>query len=195
MHKSIKNDLPVVNSFNEWDLLEEVIVGVVDGASVSPWHATLQATMPRNQWDFFKKNGGKPFPQEKIAAANKDLDEFVHILESEGVTVRRPMALDHSRSFATPDWVSDCGLYAAMPRDVLLVIGDEIIESPMAWRSRYYEPIAYRPLIKEYFKKGARWTAAPKPQLSDELYNYNYEEPVDAQHVDYVITEFEPTFD
>jgi glycine amidinotransferase len=155
----------------------------------------MQATIPPNQWDFFKKNGGQSFPPEKIAAANKDLEEFVHILESEGVTVRRPAELDHTRSFATPDWSSACGLYAAMPRDVLLVIGNEIIESPMAWRSRYYEPIAYRPLIKEYFKKGARWTAAPKPQLSDELYNYKYEEPVDAQHIKYVITEFEPTFD
>lgn len=193
--KKHQHDLPVVNSYNEWDLLEEVIVGVVEGASVSPWHIILQATMPQNQWDFFKKNGGKAFPQEKIDAAKKDLEEFVHILESEGVTVRRPEVLDHTRSFATPDWESPCGLYAAMPRDVLLIIGDGIIESPMAWRSRYYEPIAYRPLIKEYFKKGARWTAAPKPQLSDELYNYDYKEPIDAQHVDYVITEFEPTFD
>jgi len=187
--------LPVVNSFNEWDLLEEVIVGVVDGAAAPPWHVTLHATLPEQQWDFFKKNGGKPFPPEKIEAAKKDLEEFVHILEGEGVRVRRPEALNHCRPFAAQDWSSPCGLYAAMPRDVLLVVGDEIIESPMAWRSRYYEPIAYRPLIKEYFKKGARWTAAPKPQLSDELYNYDYKEPTDAQHVQYAITEFEPTFD
>ncbi len=193
--KEKRVDLPVVNSFNEWDLLEEVIVGVVDGAAVPPWHVTLHATLPVNQWDFFKKNSGKPFPPEKIEAAKKDLEEFVHILEGEGVTVRRPEALNHCRSFATQDWSSPCGLYAAMPRDVLLVIGAEIIESPMAWRSRYYEPIAYRPLIKEYFKKGARWTAAPKPQLSDELYYYDYKEPADAQHVEYAITEFEPTFD
>ena len=63
------------------------------------------------------------------------------------------------------------GLYAAMPRDILLVVGDEIIEAPMAWRSRFFEYRAYRSLMKEYFQKGARWTTAPKPQMTDELYD------------------------
>lgn len=58
-----------------------------------------------------------------------------------------------------------------MPRDILLVVGNEIIEAPMAWRSRFFEYRAYRPLIKEYFKKGAKWTTAPKPTMSDELYD------------------------
>jgi hypothetical protein len=47
-------------------------------------------------------------------------------------------------------WTST-GLYDAMPRDVLLVIGDEILECPLAWRSRYYATSAFRPLLKEYF--------------------------------------------
>lgn len=63
------------------------------------------------------------------------------------------------------------GMYAAMPRDILLVVGNEIIEAPMAWRSRFFEYRAYRPLIKEYFRKGAKWTTAPKPTMSDELYD------------------------
>jgi len=28
---------PVVNTHNEWDPLEEIIVGVVDGAMIPPW--------------------------------------------------------------------------------------------------------------------------------------------------------------
>ena len=35
-----------VSSFNEWDPLEEVVVGVVDGATVPEWHVALRATMP-----------------------------------------------------------------------------------------------------------------------------------------------------
>lgn len=58
-----------------------------------------------------------------------------------------------------------------MPRDILLVVGNEIIECPMAWRSRFFEYRAYRSLMKEYFLKGAKWTTAPKPQMSDELYD------------------------
>jgi len=64
-----------------------------------------------------------------------------------------------------------------MPRDILLVVGEEIIEAPMAWRSRFFEYRAYRSLIKEYFKGGAKWTAAPKPQMSDELYDEVYRLP------------------
>ena len=63
------------------------------------------------------------------------------------------------------------GLFCAMPRDILIVVGEEIIEAPMAWRSRFFEYRAYRSLIKEYFKKGAKWTTAPKPEMKDELYN------------------------
>ena len=48
-----------------------------------------------------------------------------------------------------------------MPRDFLLVIGDELIEAPMAWRSRFFEYRAYRPLLKQYFRQGANWTTAP----------------------------------
>lgn len=66
---------------------------------------------------------------------------------------------------------SFAGMYAAMPRDILLVVGNEIIEAPMAWRARFFEYRAYRPLIKEYFRKGAKWTTAPKPTMADELYD------------------------
>ena len=55
----------VVNSFNEWDPLEEVIVGVVDGATVPTWHVTLQATMPEDQQEFYLRNGGRPFSRRR----------------------------------------------------------------------------------------------------------------------------------
>ncbi|HEY0602655.1 MAG TPA: hypothetical protein VGD58_07075 [Herpetosiphonaceae bacterium] len=190
-----ERETPVVSSYNEWDPLEEVIVGVIDGATVPAWHVTLQATMPHDQWQFFRAQGGRAFPAEQIAAARQELDEFVHILEAEGVTVRRPDIVDYARPFATPDWQSAGGLYGAMPRDCMIVIGEEIIEAPMSWRSRYFEINAYRSLIKEYFRQGAKWTAAPKPQLRDELYNYDFQGSEDGEPIEYAITEFEPTFD
>lgn len=63
------------------------------------------------------------------------------------------------------------GLYGAMPRDILIVVGNEIIEAPMAWRSRFFEYRAYRAIIKDYFRRGAKWTTAPKPTMADELYD------------------------
>ena len=73
-------------------------------------------------------------------------------LEGEGVTVRRPEIVDFSEGYKTPDFEVPTGMYAAMPRDILMVIGKEIIEAPMAWRSRFFEYRAYRSLLKEYLK-------------------------------------------
>ena len=186
---------PVVSTFNEWDPLEEVIVGRLDGAVVPPWHVTVKATMPQRYWDLFRTYGGQHFSEELIQAGQKELEEFVRILEAEGVTVRRPDAIDYRRSYSTPHWESQSGLYGAMPRDVMTIVGDTIIEAAMPWRSRYFEINAYRTLIKEYFQAGARWIPAPKPQLCDELYNYQYEEADKEAPFNSCLTEFEPVFD
>lgn len=181
-----------VCSYSEWDPLEEVIVGRVDGACVPVWDSVLAATMPAQHMPFFTAEGGRRFPESILTRAARELDNFAAVLESEGITVRRPDSVDWSTAFQTPHFNQPAGLYAAMPRDFLLVVGDEIIESPMAWRSRYFEFRAYRKLLKEYFATGARWTAAPKPELSDELYHPAYDSRA-ANHS--AITEFEPVFD
>ncbi len=190
----VKNDNPVL-SYNEWDPLEEVIVGRMDGAAIPEWHVALEATMPEESESMFRTQSGKPFPQESYELAKMELDEFALVLQRLGITVTRPSPINHCRSFATPNWKSAGGLYNAMPRDLLIVFGDTIIEAPLAWRSRYFECDAYRPILKDYFNRGAKWISAPKPQLLDELYNKAYD-PLDPQSsLNYVITEFEPTFD
>lgn len=185
---------PVVNSHNEWDPLEEVIVGILEGAADLPWEIGLHAVTPVEDVEasrtFALNHGGRPVDAWRRQAAQKELDAFVHILEAEGVKVRRPDPLDHTRPHGTPEWISPGGNCQANPRDVLLVIGDEIIEATMSWRSRYFEFLAYRRLVKEYFKAGAKWTTAPKPQLTAKLFNYNYK-----RGEEWVTTEFEPVFD
>lgn len=171
-----------------------MIVGVVDGSRFPPQHIVHEAPLTPEQRLFFRRMAGESFPPQQIAAARRELDEFVRILEGEGVKVRRPEAPDQRQPFGAPGWTST-GLYAAMPRDVMLVIGNEMIECPMAWRSRYYETSAYRPLLKEYFKTGAKWSAAPKPELKDALYDAAWTDPQDREPTSYVLTEFEPTFD
>jgi glycine amidinotransferase len=131
-----------------------------------------------------------------VIAASAELDNFAKILEAEGVKVRRPEVTkeDFSQPYVTPDFECTNGLYAAMPRDILIVVGNEIIEAPMAWRSRFFEYRPYRKLIKEYFHKGAKWTAAPKPTMSDELYESEATFKVGTANK-FVTTEFEPVFD
>lgn len=52
----------IVNSHTEWDPLEEVIVGRVDGATIPEWHVSGKAVWPAKHWDMFKKKAGQPFP-------------------------------------------------------------------------------------------------------------------------------------
>ena len=87
------------------------------------------------------------------------------------------------------------GHYVTCPRDGFLIVGDEIIETPIAWRSRYFEPHAFRKLFKDYFARGARWTAAPRPELRGELFNYKWTRPSKDEPLRYMITEFAPVFD
>lgn len=183
-------DSPVVRSHNEWDPLEEVIVGLPDGAAVPELQPGVVETMPAEHRAYFRAHGGRPFAPEVLDAARREIDGFAALLEREGVRVRFPEELDHTRPFATPDWSSAAGLYAAMPRDGMLVVGDEIIEVPMAWRCRYFETAAFRPLLREYFAAGARWTAAPKPLLRDE----QFVPDADASGA-LASAEVEPTFD
>lgn len=188
-----QTDCPV-NSYNEWSPLEEVIVGRLEHAGFPANHISIHATIPKSLSKLLAFLGSRRYPQFLIKQANKELDEFIHILESEGIRVRRPDIMDFGITFKTPYWKSK-GLCSACPRDGLLVLGDEILETPMAWRSRYFELHAYQKLLIEYFKKGAKWTSAPKPKLTDELYDKHYSIPAGGEPPRYVITESEPVFD
>jgi len=188
----VEPEISLVQSHNEWDPLEEVIVGIVDGATIPGMSPSVRVTMPSRYHQFFSENRGKTFQNvdpELCYKAQIELDGFAQTLERLGVTVQRPASRDHSVKYSTPHWEST-GSYATMPRDSLIVIGDQIIEAPMSWKSRYYETLAFRPLLKKYFQAGARWVAAPKPTIEDALFLHDgsMEQP-------WVLSEFEPVFD
>jgi glycine amidinotransferase len=176
--------------------LEEIIVGIVEGARVPPWEPVTPAVVHHDYLlDFYRQQGGQPWSQDLLDAAQKDLDEFVHILEAEGVTVRRPTPYDTGKPFSTLDFESRSSCGALMPRDVLLVIGGQIIEAPMGWRSRVHEHHAYKALCKEYSSRGAHWVSAPRPQLGSASYEEGFCAPREGEPMRTILTEFEPLFD
>ena len=184
----------LVRSFNEWDPLEEVIVGSLEGAVMPPSHITVTRTIPPLAAQLYRLFGGHRYPRIMVDAARRELEGFVKLLQAEGITVKRPDTMDFTVRARTPFWNSK-GYCVACPRDGFLIVGDEIIETPMAWRSRYFEGHAFRKLFKDYFARGARWTAAPRPELRDELFDYKWTRPHKDEAVRYMITEFEPVFD
>lgn len=183
-----------VSSHNEWDPLEEVIVGRLEGAVIPPNHPAVTFNVPRAVARIYRLVGGYRYPRLLTAPAQRELEEFIRVLEGEGIVVRRPEAVDFTKRVRTPNW-SSTGFASACPRDGFLIVGDEIIEAPMCWRARYFEPLAYRTLFREYFEAGARWSAAPRPMLADSLYDADYRPPAAGGPVGYVISEDEPVFD
>lgn len=158
-----------VSSYNEWDPLEEIIIGKIEGAQYPRMGRDLLA-IESSAYTSIDQSPEGPLPQRVIEETAEELDRLSEVLTDLGVTVRRPEVTDLAATFGSPEWTSD-GFYNYCPRDVLLAIGDTIIETPMVLRSRFFEPFAYKSLLLEYFESGARWLSAPKPRLADELYN------------------------
>jgi N-dimethylarginine dimethylaminohydrolase len=161
-------------SCNEWDQLEEIIVG-------NPLHARFPTPDRSTQLaEFSDRPLGEiprgPFSLKVIEETEEDLNEFVQVLEKLKITVKRPETWPHEEKFSTIHWEAQ-GYYNYCPRDILLVIGDQIIETPNVIRSRAQETFSYRKLLMEYMRSGAKWYSAPKPMLLDSLFDVDLRKP------------------
>lgn len=176
--------MSLVWSCNEWDPLEEVIVG-------NPLRARYPTADPSTRVAEFPDRPLEeipqgPFPPRVIEETEEDLDAFVAVLTKLGITVRRPETWPHEAPFSTIHWESR-GYYNYCPRDLLLVIADQIIETPNVIRSRSQETFSYRALMVDYLRSGARWFSAPRPMLLDSLFEVDLTRPTPLDH--------EPAFD
>jgi glycine amidinotransferase len=200
-----KSQKTVVNSWNEWDPLKHIILGRADGTMIQAPEIAVQRDWPEDGYPLGKYG---PYPQEMVDMANEELDNCAKILESRGIRVDRPTPIDFSQEVQTPDWKQGSMFGCAPCRDLLLTVGNEILEATMSYRSRWYEYLCFRPLFEQYFREDPnfRFEAAPKPRLTEETYkNKNWwsewnslseeEQWERAEKGDWIISEKEPLFD
>ncbi|MET9440580.1 glycine amidinotransferase [Streptomyces sp. NPDC006610] len=186
----MNTDSVVVNSWNEWDPLEEMVVGSADNANFEPVEPGSRPAV--------RNAPGEPFPtgpksQDAIDLANAELAGLAALLESQGVTVRRPQPHDFSRPVVTPDFEVPNQYCAVCPRDVMITMGNEIIEATMSRRARYFEYQPYRKLVYEYWNADPRvlWTTAPKPSMADDMYREEFWDwPLEKRHAEMHSFEF-----
>lgn len=193
-----------VNSWNGWDLLQHVLVGRADGTMVQAPEPAVQRDFPE---DGFPLGTYGPMAEEMAAEANEQLDAFALMLERRGVRVDRPVPIDFAQRVSTPDWAQESMFGCMPPRDVLITVGNEILEATMSYRSRWFEYLCYRPVIQALFDADPRmrWEAAPKPRLTDRSYQPGFwdtyhriplaDQLERVQQHDLVLTEEEPLFD
>ena len=175
-----------VNVHNEWDPIEEIIVGTSIHASL-PSEKYFESTLESEE-EFYKTKYPFIFPQKIIEETEEDINIFVDELIKLGITVKRPKPLEAKEKFKTLDWEVE-HFFCYCPRDLLLAIGNTLIECPSGFRSRYFETFSYQDILLEYFNNGSKWISAPKPRLLDSSYDYERKEN------GLILREREPIFD
>jgi len=150
-----------VYSNNEWGTLKTIVVGDATNAN---WPRTCPDFRKMEETTLWKDTPvpSGPVDSKIINEANEDLQNFADILLDLNVEVLRPSELD----FQSRD-----GFYNYCPRDRLLVLGDKVIDCPMAYSCRDMEREAY-PFIENMIKcddPEARFDAANICRLGEDL--------------------------
>jgi scyllo-inosamine-4-phosphate amidinotransferase 1 len=129
----------MINSCNEWDPLEAIVVGSATGAN---WPMTdpVFAEEARNSlWTETPAPSG-PVPQSIVDEANRELDILSETLLRNGVTVYRPRPMD---------FVERKGMYNYCPRDRLLIAGNTVVDCNMMYPCRNQEIENYYRLLAD----------------------------------------------
>jgi len=193
----------LVQSWNEWDPLEEIVVGTAAGACFSPLEPGYRAEIRDPHIARVMPWPRGPKKASVVDAAERQLDDLAALLGAEGIVVKRPHSVCFDTPIRTPTFEVENMYCATCPRDVMITIGREIIEATMSRRARFFEYLAYRPIVQEYFRldRGMQWTAAPKPTMADDMYrpefwSWSQEERHARMHdFKFCLNDTEPLFD
>jgi len=119
----------MINSYNEWDPLKEVVVGRACFANWPSDDPVFAIESEKTTWKDSPVPSG-PVPDWIIDETNEDLDILVRTLERYGSIVHRPKALNYQKLG---------GMYGYCPRDRLFVYGDTIVDPAMMYPCRDME--------------------------------------------------------
>jgi N-dimethylarginine dimethylaminohydrolase len=127
----------MINSINEWDPLEEVVVGIADHANWPSSDPVFAEEATKTLWTETPVPSG-PVPQWIVDEANEDLNQLANTLVQFGATVRRPEPVN---------FVERQGMYNYCPRDRLLIAGDTVVDVNMMYPCRNQEIDALSKII------------------------------------------------
>jgi len=154
---------------NDWDDLKEIIVGVADYANIpDPNISILKCQFPEYEESYVKQFTGF-YPEQIIDEQNEDLETLSITLKNLGVIVHRPDTKYAESEIISPTWRGKNWHYHC-PRDLTLMIGKNIIETPSPLWNRQFETLAYRDIFYKLFNEGYNWVKAPTPILTEDNY-------------------------
>ena len=124
----------MINSRNEWDPLEAIVVGTASHANWPSTDPVFAEEGKKTTWTDTPVPTG-PVPQWIIDQANRELDLLAETIVRYGASVYRPTDMD---------FVANKGLYNYCPRDRLLISGNTVLDCNMMYPCRNQE-------IKNYY--------------------------------------------
>jgi glycine amidinotransferase/scyllo-inosamine-4-phosphate amidinotransferase 1 len=119
----------MINSWNEWDPLKEVIVGIADHANWPSTDPVFAEESTKTLWTETPVPSG-PVPQWIIDEANEDLDALARVCRDYGAVVHRPQPYNY---------VKRQGMYGYCPRDRVLIAGNKVVNVSMMYPCRNQE--------------------------------------------------------
>lgn len=161
-----------VNVHTEWGKLKEVVVGSCVNLSDINVDLSFRLFFHDNIKDELLKNSVS-LQKRLIEQREEDLNAMAKLLESMGIVVFRPRKLEKISKFSTPNF-EDHTCPVDNPRDQTLILGNEIIETPCIWRRRFFENDLMKDIFMHYFKSGAKWTCAPRPEMRSDSFDLSY---------------------
>lgn len=133
----------MINCYNTFDPLKEIILGDVD-------HSVIENCDPTQQ-----ERLNHIFDKTK-----SELNEIQKVFESLHVKVHRPTAINNGY-IKTPFWSSKGIKIPLTPRDVILTLGNTVIETASWQKERMFETYYYRNILQQ---ANSKWISMPLPR-------------------------------
>jgi glycine amidinotransferase/scyllo-inosamine-4-phosphate amidinotransferase 1 len=129
----------MINTRNEWDPLEAIIVGSASYANWPTSDPVFAEEGKKTTWTETPVPTG-PVSQDIIDQANRELDALSETLIRYGATVYRPQPMN---------FVETKGMYNYCPRDRLLIYDDTVVDVNMMYPCRNQEIKNYSRLLSD----------------------------------------------
>jgi N-dimethylarginine dimethylaminohydrolase len=156
-----------INSHNEWDKLREVIVGTAARSkAVLSWNKPEKPSL--ELLERARELAQEAYPDWFMSEIEEDLEGLCDALRGYGAIVHRPTVHDINSLYSSPFW-SSTGNNVYNVRDLHMVVGNTVVESPSQHIERYFEATALYDIWYQYFEEGFAWIAGPKPRLSGDI--------------------------
>lgn len=142
----------MINCYNTFDPLKEMILGDVD-------HSVIKNCDPSQ-----RERLSHIFDRTK-----QELNEMQKVFEELGIKVYRPTPVPND-FIKTPYWSSKGIKIPLTPRDVILTLGNTVIETASWQKERIFETYYYRDILS---KSGSPWISMPVPRHDYSTIDYD----------------------